>query len=183
VAMTCRDGLIGEAARSRARRAALLCARKLRAVNAELVEKNEAYERELADDAAPRERRDEAAATLSTEVMKIRDALTAAYGAAIVRELGLDGKTDTEPKAILAKAKRLARDLKDPERRWPKPRCKGIEVDPSAWIDDLEGPIAVLEKAQTDVAREVRIVAAFGDKKIILAGAEQTTEPKPSKAG
>jgi hypothetical protein len=144
---------------------ALLVARRLRRVNAVLVEKSDAYDRELDDDAEPRERRDGAAATLTSEVVEIRDALLAAFGPTIVRELGLAGKTETEPKAILAKAKRLAETIKDPERTWPKPKRKGIKIDPTAWVEDLEGPIRVLEQAQKDVAREVREAQAASDGK------------------
>jgi hypothetical protein len=144
---------------------ALLCARKLRAVNAVLVKKSDDYDRELADDVEPRERRDEAAAKLTSEIVEIRGALVSAFGPAIVGELGLDGKTETEPKAILAKAKRLVSEIKNPDRTWPKPRRKGIKIDPSAWLEDLEKPIAALEKAQKDVAREVREGQAAAEAK------------------
>ena len=70
--------------------------------------------------------------------------------------MGLDGRVDTDPKAVLERAKRLASALSDPARVWPKPKRKGIKVDHSAWLDDLNAPIAVLETALGDVAREVR---------------------------
>jgi len=142
-----------------------LVARRLRAVNGILAEKSLGYDRELADDARPREDRDSTAGTLASEVMDIRDTVEVAFGPAMVRELGLDGKTETESKAILAKAKRLVTELKDPKRVWPTPRRKGIVINPSAWVDDLEGPIAALEKALGDVARELREAQAAGDAK------------------
>src|SRR5262245_2157906 len=70
----------------------LLCARKLRRVNVALVSASDAHDRELADDAGPREARDAAAATLTKEVVEIRGALEIAFGAGILTELGLDGK-------------------------------------------------------------------------------------------
>jgi hypothetical protein len=144
---------------------ALLCARKLRRTNEALVAASDAHDRELADDAGPREARDAAAAALTKEVVEIRGALEAAYGAGILGQLGLDGKTEVEPKAILAKAKRLVASIKDPGQTWPKPRRKGIKVDPNAWLEDLEKPINILEKAQADVAREAREAHATGDAK------------------
>ncbi|MDI1433208.1 hypothetical protein [Polyangium sorediatum] len=143
----------------------LLIARRLRATNATLVEKSDAYDKELSDDAAPRERRDEAAARLTSEIVEIRSTLEAAYGAGILRELGLDGKTEVEPKAILAKAKRLVDELGRPAGAWPKPRRKGVTIEPAAWVADLTKPIATLEQALSDVAREAREAQAASDAK------------------
>ncbi len=146
---------------------ALLVARRLRAANATLVEKSDAYDKELSDDAGPRERRDEAAAKLTNEVVEIRSTLEAAFGAGILRELGLDGKTEVEPKAILAKAKRLVDELSRPAASWPKPRRKGLALDPSQWVADLTGPIATLEQSLADVAREAREAQAASDGKAV----------------
>ncbi|MDC3959938.1 hypothetical protein KEG38_39155 [Polyangium jinanense] len=142
-----------------------LIGRRLGAVNTALVEKSDAYDRELSDDAGPRERRDEAAARLTSEIVEIRGTLEAAYGPAVLRELGLDGKTEVEPKAILAKAKRLVDELGRPVSAWPKPRRKGVMLDPAAWVSDLLGPIATLEQALADVAREAREAQAASDAK------------------
>jgi hypothetical protein len=144
-----------------------LIARRLRATTAILVDKSDAYDKELADDAAPREARDEAAATLTSEIVEIRSLLEAAYGPSILREIGIDGKTDVEPKAILAKAKRLVDELKNPSRKWPKPRRKGVKIEPTSWIDDLMAPIQALEKALHDVAREAREAQAASNAKNI----------------
>ncbi|MRG91463.1 hypothetical protein [Polyangium spumosum] len=144
---------------------AALVGRRLRAVNAALVEKSDAYDKELSDDAGPRERRDEAAATLTSEVVEIRSTLEATFGPGILREVGLDGKTEVEPKAILAKAKRLVDALGKPASAWPKPRRKGVTIDPAAWVADLVAPIMTLEKALTDVAREAREAQAASDAK------------------
>lgn len=133
-----------------------LLARKQRRMTALVADADEAYEKELGDDAEPRERRDTAAGKLGSEIGEIRDTLDSTFGAALVKELGLDGRVEVDPKAVLARAKRLVTALSDPKRVWPKPRRKGIKVDPSAWVDDLDTPIAVLETALGDVAREVR---------------------------
>lgn len=133
-----------------------LLARKQRAMTALVASADEAYEKELGDDAEPRERRDLASGKLATEIGEIRDTLDSTFGTVFVKEMGLDGRVDTDPKAVLERAKRLVTALSDPKRVWPKPKRKGIKVDHSAWLEDLNAPIAVLEAALGDVAREVR---------------------------
>src|SRR5690349_7384712 len=59
---------------------ASLVARRLRRVNARLVEKSDAYDLELSDDTEPRERRDGAAAELTSHVVEIRGTLEATFG-------------------------------------------------------------------------------------------------------
>ena len=140
-----------------------LLARKQRRMTALVAEADEAYAKELGDDAEPRERRDTASGKLASEIGEIRDTLQSTFGAALVKEIGLDGRVDTDPKAVLARAKRLVITLSDPERVWPKPKRKGIKIDPSAWLDDLNAPIAVLETALGDVAREVREAQVASD--------------------
>jgi hypothetical protein len=140
-----------------------LLARKQRAMTALVASADEAYEKELGDDAEPRERRDLASGKLASEIGEIRDTLDSTFGTALVKEIGLDGRVDTDPKAVLARAKRLVASLSDPDRTWPKPKRKGIKVDPSAWLEDLNGPIVVLETALGDVAREVREAQVASD--------------------
>lgn len=142
-----------------------LIARRLRATTAMLVDRSDSYDKELTDDAAPRAARDESAATLTSEIVEIRGLLEAAYGPGILRELGIDGKTDVEPKAILAKAKRLVDELKNPSRKWPKPRRAGVKIEAASWIDGLMHPIHALEKALHEVTREAREAQAASNAK------------------
>lgn len=142
-----------------------LVARKLRRTNQALVDASDAYDKELADDAGPREARDEAAAALTSEVVGIRGTIESIFGAAMLESLGITGKTEVEPKAILAKAKRLAGELQDPGRKWPKPTRKGIKINPGEWIGDLEPWINALDKTLKDVARESREAQAAYDAK------------------
>lgn len=140
-----------------------LLARKLRRDNLALVKASDAYDRELADDAEPREARDESAAALTAEIVDIRAVLESAYGPAILTKLEIDGRTDIEPKAILSKAKKLVTALEDPSFKWPKPTRKGLKITPTEWSADLKAPISRLEKALKDVARETREAQAAQD--------------------
>jgi hypothetical protein len=140
-----------------------LFARQQRWVTALATAADEAHEKELGDDASPRERRDSATSKLATELGEIRDTLDSTFGTAIVKELGLDGRVESEPKAVLARAKRLVSALSDPKRIWPMPKRKGVKVDPSAWVEDLHAPIGVLDAALGDVARELREAQASSE--------------------
>ena len=140
-----------------------LFARQQRWMTALATAADEAHEKELSDDAEPRERRDDAAGKLALDLGEIRDTLDSTFGTALVKELQLDGRVESEPKAVLARATRLVAALSDPKRVWPKPKRKGITVDPSAWVEDLKAPIAVLEASLGDVARELREAQASSD--------------------
>ncbi len=133
-----------------------LAARRLRDASTRLSKASDAHDMELADDVAPRAVRDDATATLTAEVVEIRGMIEKVYGPGILSSLELNGRTPTEPKAILAQAKKLARYLADPTFSWPKPKRKGIRVEPSVWAADLQGPMDNLSRALVDVARETR---------------------------
>ena len=144
---------------------ALVCrlvARRVRAVNEQLTRASQAHDKELSDDAAPRAARDEAAATLTAEVVDIRVVIGRIYGPETLLRLGLHGKTPVEPKAILETAKSLAGYLGDSAFAWPKPRRKGMTMVPSEWLADLQKPIADLDAALKDVAWEAREEQATG---------------------
>ncbi len=148
-----------------------LLSRKQRKMTALVAAADEAYEKELGDDAEPRERRDTASGKLASEIGEIRDTLDSTFGTVFVKEMGLDGRVDTDPKAVLERAKRLVTALSDTKRVWPKPKRKGIKIDHSAWLDDLSTPIAVLETALVDVAREVREAQVASDTRNRALGA------------
>ncbi len=76
--------------------------------------------------------------------------LQSMFGATLVKEVGIEGRVEPDPKTILARARKLAGALSDPERLWPKPSRKGIKIDPTAWLEDLTPLILVLEAALGD---------------------------------
>src|SRR5262249_2912732 len=87
----------------------------LRAASADLVHKRAQDDAELADDAAPRDARDKAAAELVQTMVSIRATVETVYGRAALKALGLDGRTPTDSKAILEHARNFAAKLKDPK--------------------------------------------------------------------
>jgi hypothetical protein len=127
-----------------------------------LVEASRAHDAELADDAAPREARDGAAAELVSRTVGIRSAVDTVYGQAGLKALGLDGRTPTDSKAILEHARNLIQRLEDPELVWPKALQSGVKLSPGVWVGELEGPVKRLAEARRDVAREEREAQATG---------------------
>ena len=140
----------------------LLVSRALRESSAALVEASRAHDAELADDAAPREARDGAAASLVSLTVGIRSTVDTVYGQAGLKALGLDGRTPTDSKAILEHARNLIQRLGDPKLVWPKALQSGVKLDPKVWIAELEGPAKQLAEARKDVAREEREAQATG---------------------
>ena len=142
-----------------------LVGRALRASSEALVEASRVHDAELADDAAPREARDTSAAELVSLTVGIRSAVDAVYGQAGLKALGLDGRTPTDSKAILEHARNLSKRLGDPKLAWPKALRSGVKLQPEVWIAELKEPVARLEAARKDVAREEREAQATGDAK------------------
>lgn len=136
----------------------------LRASAAELVEKSEAHDAELSDDAAPREARDSATAELVQAMVSIRGTTETVYGRAGLKVLGIDGRTPTDSKAIQEHARKLVKQLNDPGLKLPKPQ-DGVKIDTGVWLAKVSKPLAVLAQARKDVAREEREAEITGNDK------------------
>lgn len=140
----------------------LLVSRAVRATSEVLVEASRVHDAELADDAAPREARDGAAAELVSLTVGIRSTVDTVYGQAGLKALGIEGRTPTDSKAILEHARNLIQRLADPKLVWPKALQSGVKLSPGVWAQELEGPVKRLAEARKDVAREEREAQATG---------------------
>lgn len=141
-----------------------ILASALRASATELVEKSEAHDAELSDDAAPREARDSATAELVQAMVSIRGTTETVYGRAGLKALGIDGRTPTDSKAIQEHARKLVKQLNDPKLKLPKPQ-DGVKIDTGVWLAKVSKPLAVLAQARKDVAREEREAEITGNDK------------------
>ncbi len=149
--------------------ALLLVGRALRATSEALVEASRTHDAELADDAAPREARDSAAAELVSLTVGIRSTVDTVYGQTGLKALGLDGRTPTDSKAVLEHSRNLIQRLEDPKLLWPKALQSGVKLDPTVWVGELSGPVKRLTEARRDVAREEREAQATGVAKAMSA--------------
>ena len=136
----------------------------LRAAAADLVQKSEQHDAELADDAAPRAARDQATAELVQTMVAIRATAETVYGRAGLKALGIDGRTPTDSKAILEHARKFVKQLEDPGLKLPRPQ-DGVAIQKSVWAAKVKKPLPLLAEARKDVAREAREAEITGDAK------------------
>lgn len=129
---------------------------RLTAVSAALVRADDDHEKELGDDAEPRDRRDTAAATLYASATELRSLLDGAYGPKALAPLGVRGDTPHDPSALATWVDNLIRGLRDRSITLPAPRRKGIKLDREAEADALEAELTALQEALGDVSREKR---------------------------
>ena len=128
------------------------------------MEKSEAHDAELADDAAPREARDSATAELVQAMVSIRGTTETVYGRSGLKALGIDGRTPTDSKAIQEHARKPVKQLNDPGLKLPKPQDR-VKIDTSVWLAKVSKPLAVLAQARKDMAREEREAEITGNDK------------------
>ncbi len=131
-----------------------LSAAALERATGKLVEADVEHERELADDDAPRAKRDELAAEVYADLIELREVVTGLLGSAAVPALRLTGTTPRDP-VVLA---RLVRDVSAAlsSQKLPKSRVRGATFRADDWVARLEERAKPLEKAIEVVAREAR---------------------------
>lgn len=119
-----------------------------------LVAADLAHERELADDAEPRRRRDQHAAGLREQLIELRELLNALYGPEAAAALGMSGDTPIDALALSRQGKNVLAALSSV--RLPKPRRRGAELSVKEIESELKPVVAALDQALADVARESR---------------------------
>jgi len=124
---------------------------------AAIVAADEAHLVEQDDDLDPRRRRDQAAETLHSTLVRIRAALSGAFGRDTIRELaGLQQDTALEPVVLLRQANRVLERLREPFLGLPEAQLEGIQVDFGLLADQLQPDLDNLTRAVQDVDRELR---------------------------
>jgi hypothetical protein len=131
-----------------------LCTRVLDRSIGQVVTADKANEAELADDAEPRERRDERAATLNADIVELKEIATGLLGRAVLQPLRLQGTTPRDPLALMRYAEGVAGALRTVEL--PKSRVRGARFHAKEWAERLEETIEGLSEALRDVSREAR---------------------------
>jgi len=133
-----------------------LVIRALGTTSAALVAADTAHEAELADDAKPRELRDEEAQRVYQTLVDLRAGVAAALGQDGLRVLGIDHSTPSDPSVLLNEGAAVLARLRDKGLKMPPHRRKGVRFDASDFADELEAHLSPLDQALKDVAREVR---------------------------
>lgn len=120
----------------------------------QMVTADDDYQKELLDDAEPRQRRDEAAAVLRQKLIDLRDTLGGLYGAATLQACGFVGATPEDPTLLSRFAGGVNKALA--KARLPKPRLPGLTMNSKAVCAELDALVKALEQALGDVSRESR---------------------------
>jgi hypothetical protein len=139
-----------------------------------MTEASRAHQAELADDADPRARRDQAFLAIRALLVPLRSVVELVYGQPGLKRIELDRPTPVDPKELKETAGAVLRHLRDPHFKWPKRLQDGVSVDPQHWIDELEKPVEALAAALKDVAREEREAeGTLGKKTETIAAFDQ----------
>lgn len=114
---------------------------------------DDAYEKELGDDAAPRNQRDAAAAELYRALVGLKGTTKSLFGDAWVTKLTFPRELSSDPTWVARTAEQVIGALG--ANKLPKPQMPGVgAVDGAQWIALLQKPLDALTKARGDVRRE-----------------------------
>lgn len=129
-------------------------AKLLTTSGAALEHADKAHEHEMADDVAPRNARDEAAAKARETLVDLRAAVQPTYGDAGLSAVGLSAAVPQDPQVLLSVGKKVHALLGTVDLG--EPRRKGVAVDVKVFMKELAASLKSLELALDDVARELR---------------------------
>ena len=119
----------------------------------EMVAADAAHEEELADDPGERDARDQAASTLGSRLIELREIISGLFGAATERKL-FAGRTPQDPVVLSRFAGEVASLFE--KVKLPTPRLPGVKLDTAGLAQELRGLRAALDQRIEAVAREVR---------------------------
>lgn len=138
-----------------------------------LLTQDDAYQQELLDDAAPRQKRDEAATALYGRLVELRELLTGVYGLAAAREAGLSGTTPQDPVQLSRFASQVSKAIG--AAKLPKPRMRGASLHVGEVAAELDQLRKTLDQHLADVLRETREAqAALSERKTAQATFDET---------
>jgi hypothetical protein len=133
-----------------------LVGRTIGSTSKRLTEADAAHERELGDDAGPREERDEAAAEVRSLLVDLRAAVDTVYGPTGLRKLGIDAAVPSDPSVLASLGARVREALVDKKVKLPKARRGGLNIDRGAFASGLETHLPKLKSALKSTAKEAR---------------------------
>jgi hypothetical protein len=144
--------------------AATLIARMLEERAGAMEKADAAHNKELSDDAEPRDRRDETKAAVYAALVEVKQGTVALFGEKWVPRLKLPSEIPQDPAALSRVAAEVIEALAEVEL--PAPLLEGVKhFDVKPWIKKIAGPSKELAGAIKDVAREEREAQATLIKK------------------
>ncbi len=127
---------------------------RLSASLGELVAAEEQHLDELANDAEPRQRRDDTVAELRRVLLDMRSLLRCLYGPEAAEELGFERRIASQPWPLLRQAQRVEAQLRDPKVELPAPRYERLALDRPLDAEVIGNLVKALHQALKDVNRE-----------------------------
>lgn len=127
-----------------------LLARLKRALE-ELIEAERVHLDEVGNDAAPRLRRDRAAADLREVLFDLRNLFRGLCGRQKAEEVGFERRIAVDPLALLRQVSRIRDHLRGP---FPEPRYPGLEIPAEPVLEAIEAPFRELREAVDEVLFE-----------------------------
>ena len=132
-----------------------LLRRRLDRLRKKLIELDEAHSAERNEDRSLREKRDTAARELKDLFLRLRGVLDNACGSdSCSRLLGVDGRIPRDPVVLLRVAKRLAEGLRGDLLEGTESLLSDLQLNTTAWVELLQGPMERLEAALNGLSRE-----------------------------
>lgn len=120
----------------------------------ELVAKDDANLLELLD-INPRDRRDELAAEVYSEVVSLRESAVGLYGLEGARKLlGFSGSTADDRELLLRQANQAMARLRSTDVPTPETRAEGLDTDLRQWPDRVEPKVRALEQVLQEIETE-----------------------------
>lgn len=119
-----------------------------------LIAADQAYVDELADDAEPRARRDQAGEKLHAALFSMRGICDLTYVPDNIETLGFPKMMTRDNSLMLSQGKRAYSKLNNPEMPMPKAQFEGVEIPPAVLANALKPIIDAVEQALNDVDRE-----------------------------
>lgn len=133
-----------------------LCGRRLGASLDAMLAADEAHERELGDDNAPRAARDAAQQTLYKLVVEMRDQVQSVLKDAGLEKLGMKDPSPPTPDRLAAYARSVISKLGDPKITLPTPTRRTATIDREAMREEIAEALEPLTVALQDVTRETK---------------------------
>jgi len=133
-----------------------LVGRHIAAENEALVSADLNHERELSDDAAPRQARNDNADKVREILVELRSSVDATYGTAGLHTVRLQDAVPADPSVLGTTGHAVLAALKDATNHFPPPRNNRLTLDRQSFVSDLEAALPPLDAALATVAKEVR---------------------------
>lgn len=131
--------------------------RRLLDLRAQLAEADEVNLAEKRNDQALRQVRDETTLELVDLMSRLRFIVDKSCGKPVCQTLwGLEGTLPRDPVVVQGLAARIVKELRRESGRLPVDPMPGVQLDPLAWVEQLETPLAILEEALFQLSDDKR---------------------------